>query len=88
MSRYIPPAVSPGLGTLVGVRPGDYDENIFFNKSITLIVIKITAIEHHPGAMAERQGVEGLAPRVVQAEAMIHVPAGDTYSTADHLMTR
>jgi len=42
MSRYIPPAVSPGLGTLVGVRPGDYDENIFFNKSITLIVIKIT----------------------------------------------
>jgi hypothetical protein len=27
--------------------------------------------------MAERQGVEGLAPRVVQAEAMIHVPAGD-----------
>ena len=26
--------------------------------------------------MAEREGVEGLAPRVVQAEAMIHVPAG------------
>jgi hypothetical protein len=39
--------------------------------------VEKNAIEHHPGAMAERQGVEGLAPRVAQAEAMTHMPAGD-----------
>jgi hypothetical protein len=39
--------------------------------------VEKNAIEHHPGAMAERQGVEGLAPRVAQAEAMTHMPTGD-----------